>query len=117
MANFYVRGKTTTPNYWQYCITNDIPLVELIPGRKYSKVNYDIYSMLGNHEIGEELMDEMNTIYTAYCKFFDLPKKYIAAVGGYYALIMTVHAEHGEFIAEQLYNYLVKYVRANRTPL
>ena len=117
MANYITKGKPQPANYWQYCCENDIPLVELLPGKKYSRVNYDIYSMLGNHELGEELLDVLNDMYLSYTKFFSLPKAQYKAVGGYSALIITVFAEHGEFIAEHLFSFLVKYVRENRKPL
>ena len=114
MTKFYIKGKPEANGYWEYCCKNDIPMVEVIHGRKYSKVNYDIYSMLRFHELDEDLLDEMNSIYTAYAKFFALPSERNAAVGGYSALIVTVYKEHAEFIANQLFDYLTTYVRNNR---
>ncbi len=116
MPKFYIKGSPVAKGYWEYCVNNDVPMIEVIHGRKYSKVNYDIYPMLSFHEIDEALLDEVKSIYNAYGKFFSLPSSHFAAVGGYSALIITVYKEHAEFIAEHLFDFLCIYVRMNRKP-
>jgi hypothetical protein len=71
--------------------------------------------MLGRALSCDGLLDEVNALYAAYAKFFSLPKERYAAIGGSSALIITVFAEHGEFIAEHMFNFLLRYVRTNRS--
>lgn len=114
MTKFYIKGKPEANGYWEYCCKNDIPMIQVIPGRKYSKVSYDIYSMLGSYELGEDILDEVKSIYISYTKFFFLPPERFSSIGGYSALVITVHKEHAELIANHLFDFLLAYVRKNR---
>lgn len=103
--------------HWSYCVKNDIPFIRIIPTIKFSQIEFDISTMLHLFEIAATPTDFLMELYKGYAEFFMLPKNKISCAGGSKNLILTLHNEHADFFANQLFDYLLEFTKANRKSL
>lgn len=112
MIKYSFRNKPVIENYWEYCCSNRIPHIEIVPiDRIYVNISYDILSFLPYHNTKLDLIDRVKKLYEAYCDFFKLSKNRQSIAGGDLALGFVVKKEHSEYIASHLYDYLIEYVK------
>ena len=114
---FIIDKKNDYNEHWNYCVKNDIPFVRIIPAIKFSKVEFDIFCMLDFYTLTKEPLDFFEELYKNYAEFFMLPKDKYSCAGGQKALVFTIYKEHSETFANQLFDYLNKFVKENRKPL
>lgn len=103
--------------HWNYCVKNDIPFIRIIPATKFAQVEFDILTMLDSHIILTSPSKFLMELYNCYVEFFKFPKNKIACGGGSNNLIFTLYNEHADFFANQLFDYLLDYTKANRKSL
>lgn len=104
MLKFIIDKKNDYNKHWDYCTKNDIPFVNIIPAIKYSKIEFDILCMLDLYQLTNSPSDFLIELYNVYSEFFKLPTDKISCVGGAKNLIFTIHKEHSEFFAAQLFD-------------
>lgn len=117
MKKYMTDKKEDYNNHWAYCIQNDFPFIRIIPKIKYSKVEYDISTMTDLYKMEKEPSEFFVQLYESYVEFFKLPKDKMCCAGGESSLIFTVHKAHATIFAEQLFDYLIDYVKKNRKSL
>lgn len=117
MINYFIGNQANYNDHWNYCVQNDIPCIRIFPGKKYSSIEYDVLSMLELHQLKASPMQNVIGIYKAYTEFFSLPAKQFSFAGGSNNLIFKVYAEHAAYFADQLFEYLHRYVQLNRIEL
>lgn len=111
---YIVEDKHDYNEHWSYCIKNDIPFIRIIPAKKYSKIEFDIFCMLNFHELKKTPSEFLINLYKCYAEFFRLPLNKFEYAGGSNNLIFTILKEHSEYFASQLFDYLNDFVKTNR---
>ena len=115
MIKFSYSEKPVIEDYWAYCGQNQIPHIEIVSlSRDYVNISYDLLCCLPFHKLKGNILDRIIKIYEGYCDFFKIPKSKINYAGGEIALGFVVRKEHSEFIANQLFDYLLEYVTKNK---
>ncbi len=111
---FLYSDATSIDTHWEYCVNNRIPHIVITSekGGRYCKVDYDILPCsLISISTEVDLPDETQKLYNAYCNFTLLPKGKIFLIGGGNSATVRLFKEHGEIIAEKLFDYLGAQVR------
>ncbi|AXO85287.1 TPA: hypothetical protein NY502_003672 [Escherichia coli] len=93
--------------HWQRCEKSNAPFICLsIINKNYANLFYDVTSYCVDLE---NISNEILEIYSAYVRVFILPEHFINEIAAqYYVMNVIVRREHAEFIAEILYDYLLK---------
>ncbi|HBE6258982.1 hypothetical protein ACU6R3_02330 [Escherichia coli] len=96
--------------HWQQCEKSNAPFICLsIINKKYANLFYD---MTNYYVVLENISNEIREIYSAYVRAFILPEHFINELAAqYYAMNILVRREHAEFIADVLYDYLLKKIK------
>lgn len=116
--SFAYKEKPSVENYWEYCIDREIPFIEISPiDEEYVNISYDLLPCLPYEKLKGDLLDEIVTIYKSYFTFFNLPMDKFKLIGNSIALIIAVKKEHHEIIANQLYEFLLHYLKENKVPI
>lgn len=114
MKKYVIDKKEDKNTHWEYCEENDIPYIVIYPAKKFSKIEFDVYTMFGFHKPTSHPSDSIIEIYKSYCLLFNFPDDKMSCIGGSNNLIFVVFEEHSEFIANQLFDYLYNFVKSNR---
>ena len=103
--------------HWNYCVTNDIPFVRIIPAKVYAKVEFDVTTMLDFYKLEKHPSNLFIDLYEKYVEFFMLPSDKISCAGGSNNLIFTIYLKHADFFANQLFTYLYASIKTKRVPI
>ncbi len=115
IIKFSHKDKPAIDDYWTYCERNQIPFIQIISkGSDYDSISYDLLPCIPFDKLNGDVSENIVKIYEAYADFFKIPDTKFDYSGGSIALGIVVHKKHSEFIADQLFDYLLAYVKKNR---
>ena len=111
MQKFITDKKDDYTAHYQYCAQHKLPFVHIIPSIKYAQIEFDVYEMVKPKGLPDEQPNEfIIDLYQHYARFVGLPNDKFSCVGGSNNLIFTVFKEHAEPFANQLYDYLLRFI-------
>jgi hypothetical protein len=117
MIKYSFKHQAAIENYWGYCCELQIPHIEItIIDEEYVNISFDLLPCLPADRLKGDLPDCMLKIYDAYSHFYRLPPDRFSFIGGSNALGATVLSRHAEPVSEQLFDFLLDYVRKNKYP-
>lgn len=112
---FTYRNDLNNDLHWQFCEKNHAPFIELsVVNDVYTNIFYDIT----NYQVSlEAISDDIKELYASYLRFFMISDPILQeSYDQIYFFNLIVKRDHAEFLAEQLFDYLVfklDYFRGN----
>jgi hypothetical protein len=106
MKFVYKHNNDKKNDHWQQCEKKHAPFIEI------SRINHDymnIFYDVTNYDINlDEISESIKKMHSSYTEFFMITDISITeAYEQYYFFNIIVKCEHAEFLAEQLYDYLL----------
>jgi hypothetical protein len=96
------KERPSVEDYWSYCNEHQCPHIKISSkGRDYATIAYDLLPCLNFHQLSGDVSEPIVKMYEAYIEFFQVPKTKFEYAGGSINLVITVHKEHAEFIADR----------------
>ena len=106
----YIYNFDDKEKHWEYCERNKFPFIHI--NKDYTEIFYDITNFYVDLEY---ISKEISDIFNSYRKFTLIDNYFWEKYSGqYYFFAFPVMKKHSEIIAEQLFDYLLKYLENSK---